>query len=165
MTGDSNGHGEFKLVVGFCPIAHIAEALDPTTHEKTLRWFSLDRGSSSLAPKTSVRAEMTVNIPIRRGDEPKVFVEIANSSWADVTLSGRFAPDVAKPTSTTQLKSGRQVLKLLETFRNRHEGETQPTRSRVLDPSWTGSLRPIVEAMPEGPFRTELRSALSSDSR
>jgi hypothetical protein len=90
--GDSNGHGEFLLSVGpFC-IAHVEE--DGRAEDvKRYRFWTIERGVQTITREEfPIRGRLAVQIPIRQDEESLVFVEIANSSLADVVLRGRFVP-------------------------------------------------------------------------
>jgi hypothetical protein len=68
-AGDSNGHGEMIVHAGDSDIIHSRD--------------------TKLIPQNV----WTGHIEIHSGDESKVFVEIANSSYADVTFSGDLIDD------------------------------------------------------------------------
>ncbi|MCI0589286.1 MAG: hypothetical protein L0323_20920 [Planctomycetes bacterium] len=65
-AGDSNGHGEFLLKVGGTVLAHVRDSKEP------------------------VQGAWSGRIEIRRGEEGRVFLEVANSSSGDVLLEGGF---------------------------------------------------------------------------
>lgn len=84
------GHSRVLVRVGPYVVADLQE--DTRGVEKSARrLFTIDGGAETVTVDAfPVRRELPARIPLRRGDERDVYVEIANSSLADVTLLGRF---------------------------------------------------------------------------
>jgi RNA polymerase sigma-70 factor (ECF subfamily) len=97
VQGDSNGRGSFVLSIGSQTVAGIREGRDAGSGKQFV-WSELDREEQVVAPDAMpVRGALSVSIPVRPGQESQVYAEITNSSWADVTLSGRFVKAGTEP--------------------------------------------------------------------
>ncbi len=94
IQGDSNGHGEALVSVRGFPVVHVEENREAQPPGSSFRSFTLDGGREWMAPEQlPVRGHVAFQnfqLAIRRGEEQDVYVEIANSSWVEATLRGRF---------------------------------------------------------------------------
>ncbi len=162
VKGDSNGHGEFTLWVNGRPLAHVFEDPKVKGQQTQFHWFGLDRGVESVAVEgMPIQAQVHVRIPIRRGDEDKVYVEIANSSWADVTLSGRFVPEEGHPQDELPRDSDFSFLRELEGVAAALDDSAAIKLFPAKRLDFAAKLERVLEIVPPGAWRERLMLVLA----
>jgi RNA polymerase sigma-70 factor (ECF subfamily) len=162
VEGDTNGPGEFTLWVGPLPIARVRESDRSEPARRSVLWFDLERGSRPVDREVAVRGSLSTKIPILPGQEYGVFVEIRNSSWADVTLHGRFERREGDALGVKRVRPDHWVLFTLEQLA---EGNLPTTDIARSSGESVPTLRGMLEMMPQGVVKERLRRALDQAGR
>lgn len=166
VQGDSNGPGSFQLQVGPLPVANVRENRSRDAEAKAFHCFGIDRGvRTSAADDMPIRGNLAVHIELRPGEESEVFAAIANSSWADVTLSGRLVPEDAQAKGGKRGRLDQDLLWTLELIAGAADEAGASIAARGLSKESAVTMRSFLKSIPAGAWRDRLSGALEHAPR
>ena len=157
VQGDGNGNGEFVLWVGPCPVAHVRQEDGDGAASKRFRWFALDQGDRPRPANPRRSAAISrFQIAISPGDETRVYAEISNSSWADVTLTGRFAAGGGSLKAEQGYLQDNRLFGVLESIAAASDDAAVASIVPGMFSASAPALRSMLTSIPSGPWRDKL---------